>query len=377
VLLEVGEIGNEHELDPDCVLRMVMIYKNHFNNTFLIANTMYCVGMIAHTSVSKTPQYWSVLSKCVIAALRYHQMDKMVLGNGVYALGNLAACATELKHLIAEASGMETILGTMRLHESDNILQANCLLAVAKVCRVPRFAPDEDFNVTSKVCVRHHPSSHDRICPGQIRGPNRAHRGAQVSEQAAAIQKDALELGAYRALLRGLALHPADAVLRRCFCEASQSLAEGNSLLSAEAPAADSAAAEGGEGGEEPALVPAEAGGGEELPEVEDPQSWLLATLVQRIVHMMGSDVHPVVEVRGGRAVPPDEQHGRDEMVAAYGARVAARPYASRPPRTQVACCGNATLTCSWAPSGSRADGAGAQHAQDGGDGFALPAPRA
>jgi len=87
----------------------------------------------------------------------------MVLGNGSYALGNLAACSVGLKDLIAEASGTETILGTMRLHESDNILQANCCLAVSKACRVPPLAADEDYATALKVSLTYEPYIRARL----------------------------------------------------------------------------------------------------------------------------------------------------------------------------------------------------------------------
>jgi len=213
-------------------------------------------------------------------------MDKMVLGNGAYALGNLAACSVGLKDMIAESSGTETILGTMRLHESDNILQANCCLAVSKSCRVPALSVDEDYATALKIL-----------------------------EKASAIQEEALQLGAFRTILRSLALHPSDAVLRRTFCEAAQALAEGNSLLCTDM------LPEGEQEDQSREVLPAEAGGHDEVPDEEDPKSWRLERLVKRITTMMGQDVHAIEYERGNRQVPVEEQHGRDEMVAAYASR--------------------------------------------------------
>ena len=124
-----------------------------------------------------------------------------------------------------------------------------------------------------------------------------------------------MQLGAFRTILRSLALHPSDAVLRRTFCEAAQSLAEGNQHL------ATDLAPEGEEEDEAGEVLPAEAGGSDDVPEHEDPASWRLERLVKRITVMMGQDVHAIEYERGNRQIPVEEQHGRDEMVAAYSSR--------------------------------------------------------
>lgn len=99
-ILYLAEIGQKEELPPECLRNLAVVFRDHFTNTNVIANAMYALGAVAHTTMKVHTDLWNVMVKCVIAALRCHQDDQLVLSNGVYALGSMCTTSIGLRERV-------------------------------------------------------------------------------------------------------------------------------------------------------------------------------------------------------------------------------------------------------------------------------------
>jgi len=251
-ILYLAEIGQKEELPPECLRNLAVVFRDHFTNTNVIANAMYALGAVAHTTMKVHTDLWNVMVKCVIAALRCHQDDQLVLSNGVYALGSMCTTSIGLRERVVEWKGVETIVYSMALHEEDHILQSNGCLALARICGVPKGIPNEDSEFSLGIL--------------------------QATQE---IQKQALELGAMEVILLAEQKHSDDPVLSRACCEAAAAITTCNILLN-------------------------------------DEEFEKLAEMIARV---MAKEYHEIETVRNKQPVPPEEQHGLDEFVVAYGSR--------------------------------------------------------
>jgi len=158
-ILFMGEIGKKLNLGDDIAVRMATLIKDHFTETVIVANTLYAIACCARSTIIFFEQYWAVSVKCVIAAIRFHQLDPLVNSNGLFALGKLCEQSFRMRQLIAETEGIDTILGSMRLHDLDSVVQCNGCLALARLCDAepppePSINPEEDEKMIAQIEAR-------------------------------------------------------------------------------------------------------------------------------------------------------------------------------------------------------------------------------
>ena len=93
---------------------------------------------------------WFATIVTIIAAIRAHQADTLVMSNGIFALGRLAQSATGLKNYVGILRGVETIVNSMAMHDHDNIMASNGCLAIARICHLPDIDSREDKELAQK-----------------------------------------------------------------------------------------------------------------------------------------------------------------------------------------------------------------------------------
>lgn len=231
-LLFVGEVGKGTKLGDDVAVRMATLIKDHFTETVVVANALYATACIARSTIVFHERLWSVITKCVIAAVRFHQLDPLINSNGLYAIGKLCEQSFRLQQLIAETEGVDTILGSMRIHELDCVVQCNGCLALARLCDAePPDEPsineqDNQRGGTAKVVEDLYDEDGDAIA---IVNPDAWRKEAVVS--ACAAQEQAIRMGVMEVLLKAYENHGEDPVVLRDLCEALASIGCGNTLL--------------------------------------------------------------------------------------------------------------------------------------------------
>ena len=218
-LLLVADLGKENFLDEMTHRRLLVVVTEHFKNSVICSNAMYCIGMCAMQSFSnespnrlvppareredgihgtagidvqsidyvelnpKKPinparlrqeateqktrieafveeilgrestdlnDLWFATIVTIIAAIRAHQADTLVMSNGIFALGRLAQSATGLKNYVGILRGVETIVNSMAMHDHDNIMASNGCLAIARICHLPDIDSREDKELAQK-----------------------------------------------------------------------------------------------------------------------------------------------------------------------------------------------------------------------------------
>lgn len=199
----------------------------------------------------------------------------------------------------------------MALHEEDHILQSNGCLALARICGVPKGIPNEDseFSLGVSFELSGVQDSHALNCACV----------PQILQATQEIQKQALELGAMEVILLAEQKHSDDPVLSRACCEAAAAITTCNILLNDEevnrAPGIElhswnwnGAVAQHGK-----------------MFFTHSPSLLLFLQfekLAEMIARVMAKEYHEIETVRNKQPVPPEEQHGLDEFVVAYGSRV-------------------------------------------------------
>ena len=160
---------------------------------------------VFHREHTDLTDVWFVTVLCIVACIRAHQADSLVMSNGLFALGRLAQSAVGLKKLAASLRGVETTVQSMGLFDHDNIMASNGCLAIARICHVPVIADHEDRDVAFKLI-----------------------------DENAEIQRQALEQDALHAVFKAETDHGHDPVVARAFAEAIGGLAVGSQHLSLE-----------------------------------------------------------------------------------------------------------------------------------------------
>ena len=158
---------------------------------------------VFHREHTDLTDVWFVTILCVVASIRAHQADSLVMSNGIFALGRLAQSAVGLKKFAAALRGLETTVQSMGLCDYDNIMASNGCLAIARICHVPDIAIHEDREIAF-----------------------------QVIDVNAQIQRRALDEGALEAIFKSESDHGHDPVVSRAFAEAMGGLSVGNQHLS-------------------------------------------------------------------------------------------------------------------------------------------------
>ena len=158
---------------------------------------------VFHREHTDLTDVWFVTVLCVVASIRAHQADSLVMSNGIFALGRLAQSAVGLKRFAAALRGIETTVQSMGLHHYDNVMASNGCLAIARICHVPAIADHEDCGIAF-----------------------------QVIDDNAQIQRRALNEGALEAIFKAETDHGHDPVVSRAFAEAMGGLSVGNQHLS-------------------------------------------------------------------------------------------------------------------------------------------------
>jgi hypothetical protein len=163
------------------------------------------VEKVFHRENTDLSDVWFATVVTIIACIRAHQADTLVMSNGIFALGRLAQAAAGLKSLASALRGVETVVQSMHLHDHDSIMASNGCLAIARICHCPNIDYHEDRNV-----------AFDTI------------------DKNSAIQEKAIQEGALQAVYDAERNHGEDPIVARSFAEAVGGLAIGSSHLGME-----------------------------------------------------------------------------------------------------------------------------------------------
>jgi len=276
-ILFLAQVGKTERLAEDVIVFLVVIFKDHFAETVLISNALYAVACIARTTIIFFEHLWGVTVKCVVAAIRFHQLDPLVNSNGLFAMGKVCEQSFRLQELVAKTEGVDTILGSMRIHDLDQVVQCNGCLAIARLLDAqpppePSINPEDEFRQLEE----EDPDQPPRDTEGWRRS---------AAKNALKVQEQAVRAGVVEVLKDAYQNHIDDEVLLQDLCEAVGCLSAGNLFLTREE----------------------------------------LRFFAEQMRIFMKRDFHDILYVRNKMPVPPEEQHGRDDLVVAMACRALAR----------------------------------------------------